>query len=90
MSLITNVSINLDKIPTDAIVEGKKGRYVNLSVVVNDELDAYGNQVSVAVSQTKEQREAKDKKTYLGNGKVAWISDAGVSKVEEEGEKLPF
>ena len=80
----------MDKIPTDAIVEGKKGRYVNLSVVVNDELDAYGNQVSVAVSQTKEQREAKDKKTYLGNGKVAWISDAGVSKVEEEGEKLPF
>jgi len=86
MSAIINTSINLDKIPEDAIIQGKKGRYVNMTVVINDELDNYDNQVSAMLSQTKEQREAKEPKVYLGNGSVAWVSDQGVVKAE----KLPF
>lgn len=89
MSAITNVSINLDKIPSDAIIEGKKGRYVNMTVIINDELDNYDNQVGVTLSQTKEEREAKTPKVYLGNGNVAWVSDTGVVKAEKE-EQLPF
>lgn len=90
MSAITNVSINLDKIPEDAIIQGKKGRYVNMTVVINDELDNYDNQVSAMLSQTKEQREAKEPKVYLGNGNVAWVSDQGVVKAEKVTDDLPF
>ena len=35
-------------------------------------------------SQTKEEREAKVAKTYLGNGKVVWMSDKGVTVAERE------
>ena len=38
---------------------------------VNDET-RYGNNTGIYVSQTQEEREAKKKKTYLGNGKVVW------------------
>lgn len=90
MSAILTASINLDKIPKDAIIEGKKGRYVNVTVIANDELDNYGNQVAVTLSQTKEQREAKEGKTYLGNGKVAWVGGEGVTKLVAETDDLPF
>jgi len=90
MSAIINTSINLDKIPEDAIIQGKKGRYVNMTVVINDELDNYDNQVSAVLSQTKEQREAKEPKVYLGNGNVAWVSDQGVVKAEKVTDDLPF
>jgi hypothetical protein len=35
-------------------------------------------------SQTKEEREAKVAKTYLGNGKVVWMSDQGVTVAERD------
>lgn len=94
MSAILGASIDLNKIPSDAIKEvklknGGTGRYVNLSVFVNDELDQFNNQVGVALSQTKEEREAKSKKVYLGNGSVNYVSDSGVTKASG-GEDLPF
>ncbi len=38
-------------------------------------------------SQTKEEREAKMPKTYLGNGKVLW-TDGKVTLAEREEEKV--
>jgi hypothetical protein len=35
-------------------------------------------------SQTKEEREAKVAKTYLGNGKVVWMSPDGVTVAERD------
>ena len=93
MSALANISIDLDKIPQDAIYQGKKGRYVSITVSVNDELDSYGNQVAASISQSKEQREAKDKKTYVGNGNVVWVGDTGVTAIprpKEGGDDLPF
>lgn len=88
MSAITNVSINLDKIPEDAIVKGEKGRYVNLTVFQNDET-RYQNNASVALSQTKEDRESGNQKVYLGNGRVVFVSDSGVSLPEAEDAGTP-
>ena len=74
MAGIIKTSINLDKIPKEKIINGKKGRYLNIVVNVNDETDQYGNQGPVVVDQTKEERDEKVEKVYLGNCKVVWTN----------------
>lgn len=74
MALILAASINLNEIPKDKIIVGKKGKYLPISITLNDELDQFGNQGPVIVSQTKEEREAKQAKTYLGNVKLVWTN----------------
>lgn len=43
-----------------------------LSFSINDETNQYGQNVSFTISQTKDQREAKEKKVYVGNGSIVW------------------
>ena len=57
--------------------------YVNLSINMNDETNQWGQNVSVTLSQTKEEREAKAKRTYVANGKVVW-TDGNISAVPRE------
>ena len=72
MAGIIKTSINLSQIPKDKIIVGKKGKYIPIAITVNDEPDQFGNQGPVIVDQSKEEREAKAAKTYLGNCKVVW------------------
>ena len=74
MALILAASINLNEIPKDKIIIGKKGKYLPISITLNDELDQFGNQGPVIVSQSKEERAAKEAKTYLGNVKLVWTN----------------
>ena len=74
MASIIATSINLSQIPKDKIIEGKKGKYLPITVTINDEPDQFGNQGPVVVQQSKEEREAKAAKTYLGNCKVVWTN----------------
>ena len=72
MAGIIKTSINLNMIPKDKIIVGKKGKYLPIAITVNDEVDQFGNHGPVVVDQTKEEREAKAAKVYLGNSKVVW------------------
>ena len=72
MAGIIKGSINLSEIPKDKIVEGKKGKYLPISITINDEVDQFGNFGPIIVDQSKEEREAKVAKKYLGNCKVVW------------------
>lgn len=81
MAIILNTSINLSEIPKDKIITGKKGKYLPITITVNNELDKFGNQGPVVVGQTKEERDAKTAKTYLGNVKVVW-TDGNTQKLE--------
>lgn len=72
--MIINASIDLSKIEKSKIIKGKKGSYLNVTAFVNDEVDQYGNNVSIIVSQTKEEREVKTPRVYLGNGKTNTIN----------------
>ena len=74
MASIIKTSINLNNIPKDKIYAGKKGKYLPITITLNDELDQFGNQGPVVVEQTKEERDAKAAKTYLGNVKVVWTN----------------
>tara|TARA_R110000823_G_C15941006_1_gene500482 strand:+ start:3108 stop:3419 length:312 start_codon:yes stop_codon:yes gene_type:complete len=74
MAGIINGSINLSDIPKDKIIDGKKGKYLPFSITIKDEIDNFGNQGPIIVAQSKEEREAKSDKTYLGNIQVAWTN----------------
>jgi len=62
--------------PIDQFYEGAKGIYLDLMGEVNDEVDQYGNNGGVWLGQTKEQRDNKENKLYLGNTKVIWSGEA--------------
>ena len=78
MASIIKASINLSEVPKDKIYVGKKGKYLPITITLNDELDQFGNQGPVVVEQTKDERDAKAPKTYLGNVKVVWTNGTNV------------
>ena len=74
MAGIIKTSINLAKIPKDKIIDGAKGKYLPITITVNDEVDQFGNHGPVVVSQSKEERDIKTEKVYLGNAQVVWTN----------------
>lgn len=86
MASILATSIDLTKIPKDKIIEGKKGKYLPITITVNDELDQFGNQGPVIVSQSKEERDAKTEKVYLGNAQVVWTNGQFPSPPPRDGQ----
>ena len=89
MAGIIKTSINLNMIPKDKIIVGKKGKYLPIAITVNDEVDQFGNHGPVVVDQTKEEREAKVAKVYLGNSKVVWTNGVFPDKIPHEGGGQP-
>lgn len=87
MSSLINVSLNLQNLPKEKFVEGKKGVYYNFTLSVNDETNQYGQNVAVFDSQTKEERDAKKDKVYIGNGKVVWTDGNCVVATSDKPQK---
>ncbi len=85
MASIIKASINLNNIDKTKIIEGKKGKYLPITITVNDEPDQFGNQGPVTMDQSKEEREAKTPKQYLGNVKVVWTNGTFPDKIPYEG-----
>ena len=93
MSKIVSLSVNVDKIDKTKLVKGEKGTYLNLTLDIKDEKDPYGNDGGVWQGQTKEEREAKTDRNYLGNCKVVWEGQSTpqpVSVANEDNSGLPF
>lgn len=86
MSSLINVNLNLQKLPKEKFVQGKKGVYYNFTISVNDETNQFGNNVAMYDSQTKEEREARKDKVYIGDGKVVWTDGSSVAAKREKGE----
>jgi len=86
MASIIKTSINLNNIPKDKIIEGKKGKYLPITITINDELDQFGNNGPVVVAQSKEEREAKVAKVYLGNVQVVWTNGDNVAAAPRDGQ----
>lgn len=85
MSALVNFSIDLNKVPKTAVTSKNGKAYLNLTMSVNDETK-FGNNTGVFIRQTKEQRDAKDKKEYIGNGQVVWTSGDVVVAEKEQTE----
>lgn len=64
------ISICLSDIPEDKITTSSNGKkYVNIVVDQRKEKDQYDNTHTVYMSQSKDERQAKVPKKYVGNGK---------------------
>jgi len=103
MSKMYTGSIDLNKIDKSKIIAKDKNgkdfengaKYLNIVVWINDTPDQYGNNVSIQVSQNKEEREQGVKATYIGNAKeykkeVPSSEDVENSRPKEDADGLPF
>jgi hypothetical protein len=88
MGQLLGISIDVTKIDKSKL---KDGKYLNITASVNDEPNQYGQDVSVWHEQTKEEREAKVNRIFLGNGKKLWTSVPEPQRVEaKQDDDLPF
>ena len=75
MAALLDIYIKSETLKTLADTIAKKGeKGLSITVSVNDETNEWGQNVTSFVSQSKEQREAKNPKFYVGNGKVYWLN----------------
>tara|TARA_R100001463_G_scaffold1056_2_gene4482 strand:- start:347 stop:658 length:312 start_codon:yes stop_codon:yes gene_type:complete len=88
MASIIKTSINLNHIDKTKIIQGKKGKYFPITITLNDEPDQFGNNGPVCIAQTKEEREAKTPKVYLGNVQVVWTNGNNVDVAPREGQPV--
>lgn len=87
MSTLINATIRVDKMPKEKFFKGKDNAiYYSFTIAVNEET-RFGNNVAITDSQSKEEREAKKPKNYLGNGKVVW-TDGKVTLAEREEKQV--
>lgn len=64
--------------------KGQKG--LSITVAINDDTNQWGQNVYAYVSQSKEDREAKKERFYVGNGKTFW-TDGKISVAEKKAEE---
>lgn len=89
MSALSEFYIKTETLRTILQTLEKKGeKGISLTVSISDETNQWGQNVSAYVSQTKEQREAKMNRFYVGNGKVFW-TDGKITTAEKRQENSP-
>lgn len=87
------------------VLKKRNEKGIEITTSVNDDVNNYGQNVTSYVAQSKEEREEKKPKFYVGNGKTFW-TDGKISvpaKVEQaevvsnasddasgDGDGLPF
>lgn len=95
MATLITASIDLTKIDKSKIKDHSNGsKYYPITIYINDEVDKFGNNVSIKTSTTKEERDGGDKGTYIGNGKVydkgAKPKAKTTANASEPTDDLPF
>lgn len=89
MAILANVYFKLDKLKElvrNLELTNEKG--VSVALSINDEINAYNQNISAYVAQTKEQRDAKVQKNYVGNGSVIW-TDGTITVVPKKDSQPP-
>ena len=92
MGKIINVKVDVTKLDKSKFFVGKKGTYANITVAENmDGESEYGDTHYVFESQSKEERDAKTPKNYLGNGKeFVFNNNGGTQTTATVDDDLPF
>jgi hypothetical protein len=83
MSAIINVWFKKDKVEQMLEKMNESGSSgISIDISADDQTDQYGNNARATIAQSKDEREAKVLKVYVGNGKVRYVSATGVTKAE--------
>jgi uncharacterized protein YacL (UPF0231 family) len=97
MAAIASVSIDLSKLDKSLLKVKGTSKYLNVDILIRDEVNQYNQNVAVYHTQSKEERESKTDKKYVGNGKAVWSKGEIVTvaynapkKLEEVSEDLDF
>ena len=92
MSTLAEIFIKKETLQTILSTLDKKSgddaKGIKVQISISDTSNDYGQNVSAIISQSKEQREAKVKPFYIGNGKVFW-TDGKISTAEKKEEQAP-
>jgi len=89
MSSLLDIYLKKDTIAILLDTLQKKGENgVSITISVSDKSNQYGNNVSAYVAQSKEERENKKPKFYVGNGKV-FYTEGAIVKGEKPAETAP-
>lgn len=86
MSKLISINIDVKKINKERLYHGKKGVYCGITMILMDEPDDHGNDVQVWEEQTKDEREAKKDRNFLGSGKVIWTDERDEGSAVEQYE----
>lgn len=70
MGQIISVRIDVMKIDKARLFVGEKGTYLDITLLMRDQADSYGNHGMVVQQVTKEERLAGTKGPILGNAKI--------------------
>lgn len=102
MSSLNNLYIKTETLETLLNVVKQKGeKGISIDISLSDETNQYGQNLSAYVTQTKEQRDEKKPRFYVGNGKTFW-SDGKITVaakktevdeavvIEQPSDDLPF
>lgn len=104
MASLSSIYIKSETLETLAkTVKAKGEKGIELTISISDETNEYGQNLSAYVAQSKEDREIKKPRYYVGNGKNFWndgkinVADkqpqaqADVNQSQEDEENsLPF
>ena len=85
--------IDVTKIDKSKLFKGTKGTYLDIDIWLDDKEDKYGQLGNIQQSLSKEEREAKAAKIFIGNvSKVYDIDTKQESKqdVSPSEDELPF
>lgn len=87
------VNLCLTDIPKEKIYKSEKSgkSYISLVIGDKDQKDQYDNDVSVTIAQTKEERQARTNKIYVGNGRKYKVTNTEAKKAaSNKPEYEPF
>lgn len=86
MAVLLNAKLKLNKLNKDKIFKGKVHNFYDITISLNDETK-FENNVSIWTRQTKEERDSKAEREYIGEGEVVWLDENGASLVQKEGQQ---
>lgn len=102
MSSLSNIYIKVETLELLLkTVKAKAEKGINIDISISDDSNQFDQNVSTYVSQTKEERDAKKPRFYVGNGRCFWTDGTiktaskkvvipAVPMTEEEHDDLPF
>jgi len=97
--MIIKLNIDVTKLNKNRFHKGAKGTYANLTVLLRDETDTYGNDGMIVEDVSKEEREAGTKGTIVGNVRIVnkqqpkttpVIAPKDDSWIDDSSDQVPF
>lgn len=87
---LINLNICLSDIPAEARIKGRNGKtYCNLIISARREPDQFGNDITLTVSRSEQERKQKKPVVYVGAGKSRLFDIQPAAPVRKSAKGTP-